>query len=137
MLSICQLFYVSRAHQAFDAALIQSILASSRRNNPPLEVTGCLLFSGAFFAQVLEGPEAAVQALARRIADDPRHHDVRVLLETHRLEREYGDWSMGYLHDTGLAATLERLAADDGYDPVAAADIMMRMKPDTVMGALA
>jgi hypothetical protein len=76
-----------------------------------------------------------VQPLAHRIAVDPRHGDFRILLENHRMEREYGDWSMGYLHDTNLEDTLEALLLEGG-EPSAIADIINRMKPDTVMAAL-
>jgi hypothetical protein len=51
------------------------------------------------------------------------------------MEREYGDWSMGYLHDTNLEDTLEALLLEGG-EPSAIADIINRMKPDTVMAAL-
>ena len=135
MLPICQLFYISRASKEFDSALIQDILQVARRNNHQLDVTGCLLYSGTFFAQVLEGSNEVVQELALRIARDPRHHEVQFLLENHRVEREYGDWSMGYLHDQGLADVLESLMRGDG-DPNTIADVIGRMKPDTMMGAL-
>lgn len=136
MFSVCQLFYVSRAAIPFDSALVQHILQSARRNNRRLDVTGCLLYSGQRFAQVLEGRKEVVQPLAERIAADTRHRDVRILMENHRLEREYGDWSMGYLHNTGLEDSLEALLLGNG-EPSAIADVLARMKPDTVMGALA
>jgi hypothetical protein len=135
MLSICQLFYVSSATDQIDSAAIQHILQVARRNNRRLDVTGCLLYSGRCFAQVLEGQKEAVQPLAQRIAADPRHRNVRILIENHRIDREYGDWSMGYLHDTQLADTLEALLFEDG-SPSAIAAVINRMKPDTVMGAL-
>ena len=135
MISVCQLFYVSRATSQFDSAVVQDVLQVARRNNRQLDVTGCLLYSGTFFAQVLEGRNEAVQPLAQRIALDPRHRDVRVLIENHRIDREYGDWSMGYLYDAQLADTLESLLQDGG-DPGSLSDIMGRMKPDTMMGAL-
>ena len=79
MPALFQVFYVSRATAAFDTAEVQSILQASRRQNCRLGVTGCLLFSGHCFAQVLEGRQAVVGALTRRIAADPRHVGVRVL----------------------------------------------------------
>ena len=136
VLSICQLFYVSRATTQFDSASVQHILQIARRNNRRLDVTGCLLYSGHCFAQVIEGQQEVIQPLAQRIAADARHCDVRVLLENHRIDREYGDWSMGYLHDDKLADVLEQFLVSGG-EPVLIAEIMQRMKPDTVMGALA
>lgn len=136
MPSVCQLFYVSHASQPYEDAAIQDILQSSRRNNRRSDVTGCLLFSGLHFAQVLEGSEAVVVQLARRIARDPRHANVMVLRESHRPEREYGDWSMGYLHDLGLEDRLEQFLRTPEHDLRDIAEVMARMRPDTVMGAL-
>jgi len=136
MSSICQLFYVSSATTPVDSAVIQHVLQVARRNNRQLDVTGCLLYSGRYFAQVLEGRKEQVQPLARRIASDPRHRNVRILLENHRIDRQYGGWSMGYLHDSELEDSLEGLLLEGG-EPSAIADVIDRMKPDTVMGALA
>ena len=108
MRSVFQTFYVSRAAIPFDHATVQAILQTSRRNNARIDVTGCLLFSGRCFAQVLEGEQDVVRALAARIADDPRHLDVRFLSEVRRDEREYADWSMGYLHDMISRTTSRR-----------------------------
>ncbi|HEY4957873.1 MAG TPA: BLUF domain-containing protein [Caldimonas sp.] len=129
MSTIFQTFYVSRATAEFDRQSVQSILHASRRNNARADVTGCLLFSGRCFAQVLEGDEAVVMQLASRIAADARHVDVRFLLETRREEREYGDWSMGYLHDLNLEDDLETLLLIPSRSPVVVADVMERMRP--------
>jgi hypothetical protein len=136
MTAIFQTFYVSRATAEFDNQAVRSILHASRRNNPRLDVTGCLLFSGRCFAQVLEGDEKVVQQLASRISSDPRHAELRFLFETRRAEREYGDWSMGYLHNLNLEDDLETLLLIPSRSPVVVADVMERMRPDPVMGAL-
>ncbi len=136
MRSVFQTFYVSRATAPFDNAAVQSILQISRRNNARVDVTGCLLFSGHCFAQVLEGDQATVREMTARVAADPRHCDVRFLSEVWREEREYADWSMGYLHDLTLEDDLETLLLIPGSSPVVVAEVMERMRPDPVMGAL-
>jgi len=136
MSAVFQVFYVSRATAAFDNAQIQSILQASRRQNARLDVTGCLLFSGHCFAQVLEGRQAVVSALARKIAADPRHVGVRVLSEGQRDDRDYADWAMGYLYDLNLEDDLETLLMIPDRSPAVTADVMERMRPDPVMGAL-
>ena len=136
MSAVFQVFYVSRATAAFDNAQVQSILQASRRQNARLDVTGCLLFSGHCFAQVLEGRQAVVSALARKIAADPRHVGVRVLSEGQRDERDYADWAMGYLYDLNLEDDLETLLMIPDRSPAVTADVMERMRPDPVMGAL-
>jgi hypothetical protein len=136
MRPIFRTFYVSRASAPFDAAAAQSILQTSRRNNARIDVTGCLLYSGRCFAQVLEGGESVVRALTARIAEDARHGSIRVLNEASAGEREYGDWSMGFLHDLNLEDDLEMLLMIPGRSPAVVAEVMERMRPDPVMGAL-
>jgi len=85
---------------------------------------------------VLEGTQPVVSALARTIAADPRHTAVRVLSRMRRAEREYADWSMGYLYDLNLEDDLETLLMIPDRSPVVVADVMERMRPDPVMGAL-
>ena len=133
---IIQLFYVSRASQPYDDVSVRSILATSRRNNPRDDITGCLLFSGRYFAQVLEGrPEVTSRKLGT-ITSDPRHVDFRLLVERHVVERTYAEWSMGYLHDLGLEDQLEALLADVTAPADVIVDVMERMQPDPVMGTL-
>ena len=97
---VFRLVYVSRNElprqiEAQDEQ-IDRILASSRRNNPPLGITGALLFSTDCFAQTLEGPMAAVETLFERIQQDDRHSD-SVILQAGPVDvREFGDWSMAY-----------------------------------------
>ena len=136
MPAVFQTFYVSRARSAFDETAVQAILDRSRRHNVSLGVTGCLLFSGRCFAQVLEGERAVVDDLAARIAADQRHDAVRFLHRASRREREYADWPMGYLHDVNVEDDLETLLLIPERSPVVVADVMERMRPDPVMGAL-
>lgn len=98
--AIYQLVYCSRntigdCHEDVDAHVAQ-ILAVSRRNNVRDKVTGALLFSAGCFAQVLEGPLAAVERAFERIQCDPRHADVVVLHVLRASRRDFGEWSMAY-----------------------------------------
>ena len=136
MPAVFQLFYVSRAADGLDIVEVKSILQASRRENARRDVTGCLLFSGHCFAQVLEGRQSVVSELARKIAADRRHVGVRVLAEREREERDYADWAMGYLYDLNLEDDLETLLVIPQRSPVVIADVMERMRPDPVMGAL-
>ena len=75
---------------------IRSILAKSRENNQKAGISGALLFSGATFAQVLEGPLAAVEEIFEIIQCDARHSDVVMLRNTVTEDRIFSDWSMAY-----------------------------------------
>jgi hypothetical protein len=135
-MTVLQTFCISRATQPFDHGAIEPLLQSWRRGNAHQRITGCLLFSGRCFAQVLEGERVAVQTLARRIARDPRHTDVRILSEESRDEREFAGWTLGYLHDVALDDDLETLLMIPQRSPAVVAEVMERMRPDPVMGAL-
>ena len=135
-MAVFQTFYVSRATTPFDHAAIEALLARWRSSNARLGITGCLLLSGRCLAQLLEGERAAVQALARRIFSDPRHCELRVLGEGSRAEREYAGWTMGCLHDVSLDDDLETLLMIPQRSAVVVADVLDRMRPDPVMGAL-
>jgi len=98
------LVYISRATQPFGQDELLALLRISRDNNARSEVTGVLLYANDRFFQVLEGPEAAVKATAARIGRDPRHTTMDVLLDEPISERQYAQWSMGYVSTETLPA---------------------------------
>jgi hypothetical protein len=109
-------------------AEIAAILATARRNNARHGVTGALLFSAGTFAQVLEGPLAAIERTFERIPCDARHDDVTVLQIAPVKRRAFPDWSMAFAGtvastDTpggqALARALSGAAANAGADIVA------------------
>ena len=111
---LLRLVYVSRSlvPPAETESAVLAILGASRRRNPATGVTGALLFSNDCFAQSLEGPMAAVEALFEHIQMDTRHDQV-VLLEAGPVSRrDFGDWSMGFAgHRTEAALCFEALVA--------------------------
>ena len=90
--------YVSRSSEVWDEASLASLLAQSRTRNAAVDVTGLLLYRDDVFMQVLEGEEEAVRMLYRRIAHDPRHHDVANIWVAYSPQRRFPDWSMGFRH---------------------------------------
>ena len=97
---IYQILYCSRncirGSSAEMAGEVSSILASAHRNNRNAGVTGGLFFNTVFFAQVLEGPLAAVEQIFEQIQRDPRHSDLTVLQSRHVEVRDFPVWSMAY-----------------------------------------
>jgi hypothetical protein len=91
-----QWIYVSSAQSEITRDELESILAVSRKNNPPLEVTGLLMFKSGLFVQILEGPHANVKALYKKIELDQRHSSVRLVWESSTSQRAFGDWAMAY-----------------------------------------
>lgn len=98
--ALCSLAYVSRNALAGGpaelASQIQDILLRARASNQRHDVTGALLFSDGYFAQVLEGPAEAVEAIFETIQCDPRHADVTILHLHPVAERSFGKWSMAF-----------------------------------------
>ena len=95
---LVRLMYASRAVPAIDHEELVTILRQSKANNPTVGVTGVLCFSGGIFLQVLEGGRSAVNRLYNRIAADPRHTEVEVLLYEEIGERRFASWSMGQVN---------------------------------------
>src|SRR5689334_24471407 len=100
--SLRQLFYVSRMADGVGHRDVRAILERSRRTNRMLDVTGCLTCTGRYFAQVIEGRGDAVVELLAKIAADPRHVDMRQVLDRPVATRQYPLWSMAYLYDDAL-----------------------------------
>ncbi len=92
----------NRMHGSPDevAQQIQDILAKSRVNNRKVDVTGALLYNAGSFAQVLEGPLAAVEGRFEVIQRDTRHSDVTVIEIGPISDRQFGNWSMGLAENT-------------------------------------
>lgn len=110
---IIRLVYVSRPCASEPSLARQrglDILATARAHNAAVGITGALLSSPQWFAQVLEGEAAAVQALYARIQRDPRHREVRLLSLRPIRRRAFGRWSMA--HAGSAPATLLRRALD-------------------------
>ena len=96
---------------------IKDILASSRRNNQQLGVTGALCLSNGIFLQCLEGDRTVVNALYHRILVDRRHKDTEILSYDEVVKRMFTGWSMGL-----ISSSNENTEMFLKYSPVAAFD---------------
>jgi hypothetical protein len=77
-----------------DEAALGAILKQARTNNADMGITGSLMLYDDWFAQVLEGPQTAVEALYTRIKADARHDGVRLNEAGVAAKRLFGKWSM-------------------------------------------
>ncbi len=102
-------------------AEIDQILQSARKNNTRQNVTGALLFSSGYFAQVLEGPQPAIERIFEHIQRDPRHGDVTVLESGDAERRDFPDWAMAHVHppSTDTSGTLSSLLSGALLRPTA------------------
>jgi hypothetical protein len=111
-----QIIYVSETDGIPDAEL-EALLIYSRERNTREGVTGMLLVGDGRILQVLEGPDAVVDATYARIERDRRHHHCRVLWRRALTERDFGRWSMAF-----APLSRERLRALPGFVDFFAAD---------------
>ncbi|RTD84282.1 BLUF domain-containing protein [Variovorax atrisoli] len=123
---LARLVYVSKA-RGFRRAELNDILQVSRARNERVGITGALCVLDGVYMQYLEGQDAAVEALYKRIEVDPRHQDVTVLDRTFIAARVFSDWAMALLSsDERIKAAMERHGLAKGQslheiDPACAA----------------
>ena len=89
------LVYASAGVSEWSPSEVEEMLLRFREKNAQLNITGLLLYKDGSFLQALEGEESVVRELYQRIAIDPRHQQVTLLLEVPIEERSFPDWSMG------------------------------------------
>lgn len=70
------------------------ILAEAHRNNARDGLSGVLAAHADRYIQVIEGPREALDSLLRRLDDDPRHRDVRLLDRAPAAARMFEGWTM-------------------------------------------
>ena len=107
--SLASSFYVSRSR--VDAEIVKSIVGASRISNARTGLTGGMLFTGNYFAQVLEGPIDKLHSAMKAIAADNRHDSMVQILLTETETREYGDWTMGYIRAPEADVLIENIVA--------------------------
>ena len=76
-----QIIYFSTAFDRQDAAVIAAIVTQSREHNSRNSITGLLVAGGHRYLQVVEGPDAAVEQLVRRLRRDDRHVGMTVMVD--------------------------------------------------------
>lgn len=131
-----RLLYISFAPKGFDADRNVAILKTARERNARMGVTGLLLCKDMVYAQVLEGPRDAVDAVFAAIARDPRHQGVTVMARRDVDRRLFPEWQMGFYHMSAVEGMFGSalLRNDD-------AEITLRLKrhapTDTIAGSIA
>ena len=97
-----QVVYISAATVPFSDDDLAALLANARANNEKAGISGMLLYHDGSFIQVLEGEQAAVEAVYSRIEGDSRHSSATILLRGEVEERTFDAWSMGFLPTKSL-----------------------------------
>lgn len=123
-----KLFYVSRPVHAVTTGELRQIVGVAAISNRRTDVTGVLAFTGGHFAQLIEGSPDVVDALARRIAADPRHAGFKVVSSEDSTDRrEFTNWEMQLVHSPALDDVVGALVRNDDIDPALVADALKRI----------
>jgi hypothetical protein len=78
-------------------------------------ITGALAFTGARFAQFIEGPADGIAELLDRLHREDRHSQLAVVLDEEAKERRFSSWQMAYSGPADLLAPqLEPLTRGGG-----------------------
>jgi hypothetical protein len=86
----------------------------SRSYNTDHAITGGLINTKRAFAQLLEGPAAAIDLLMSRILADARHETIRILRHGPISRRRVPIWTMAYSGRFGFVETrVEALVGAD------------------------
>jgi hypothetical protein len=92
---LSQLVYVSNRKPNCTEAEIEKILASCKKNNPPLNITGILLYSDKKFIQLVEGESKVIMELYDKIKKDVRHANPMMISLNPIKEKSFPSWHMG------------------------------------------
>lgn len=92
---LSQLIYVSNRKPTCTPAEIDKILISCEKNNPPLNITGVLLYSDSKFIQLVEGEAKVILDLYDKIKKDARHANPVMISYGPIKEKSFPSWHMG------------------------------------------
>lgn len=92
---LAHLAYVSVRKSTCTDLEIEKILASCKKNNPPLQITGVLLYSENKFIQYVEGESGDLMTLYDKIKKDPRHEKVVMISYSPIANKIFPSWHMG------------------------------------------
>jgi hypothetical protein len=102
-----QIIYASAASKKMTGEELEEILETARRNNSEKGISGMLLYHGGSFLRVLEGPDEELKGLIAKIKADERHNKIKLLFMDRVDEKEFDDWSMGFVDASRTAELME------------------------------
>ena len=102
-----QVIYASAATVSFSQSDLIELLKIARQRNSAVDISGMLLYNAGSFLQVLEGPDENIDALFAKIQKDTRHARCLLLSRKTIQEKEFENWSMGFVDITRVAERIE------------------------------
>ena len=126
-MALRRIIYSSHSIERFSKRDLLDLLHESRAFNSIDGISGVLMHRDGTFVQIIEGEREVIDGLLERILRDPRHRDVKVLLDTPVESRLFADWSMGCADfDDDNLSRIPGIRTDLS-DPEVLEDIMSRL----------
>jgi hypothetical protein len=92
---LSHLVYVSVRKPNCTEEEIEKILASCKKNNIGIDITGVLLYSNTNFVQYIEGEYKEIMSLYDKIKGDDRHKNPVLISSAPITQRSFPSWQMG------------------------------------------
>ncbi|MBF0614899.1 MAG: ABC transporter substrate-binding protein [Magnetococcales bacterium] len=89
------LIYLSKAVIEVTETFLEELQRHAQAFNGTHGITGFLIYTNGCFMQMLEGRMEVVNDLMSRIACDPRHHQLQIVVSGQAEQRMFRDWNMG------------------------------------------
>ncbi len=138
-MTLYSLLYISRSTIALSDAkeVVDQIIDTALDFNPTVGLTGALLFTGTYFAQVLEGDVAAIDELIEIIRRDSRHEQMLIVDRSPISKRRFTDWSMAYFGPSAFVSrhVTRLLAAKSPDERSRAAEWLSELMYEFTQGA--
>ncbi|MCB2013455.1 MAG: BLUF domain-containing protein [Sphingobium sp.] len=115
MLSLLYISRVAVAPALWETALIDIQTVSTARNGG-LDITGLLVATPEWFAQLLEGPAENIDLVMISILADPRHRDVRIVRREAKTARRCPLWRLAKFEHGMFESTYVRPALACAHD---------------------
>ena len=121
------IIYMSTASWPMTDIELKELLTQAQQGNDRRGITGALVYGDGQFMQIMEGEQAALEALYAHLGQDRRHKGLFKLADRPIAERRFSEWSMafqavspaefeqlvGYVAPVRLAQQLPDLGAAD------------------------
>lgn len=115
---LIRLIYASKIADICTGEHIQQIMETSKINNKEINITGVLCYNNEYFLQCLEGSRIRVNQLYHKILLDERHEDPAILKYEEILERDFMEWSMGYIPPAKISGQMVlKYSGDTHFNP--------------------
>ena len=110
---LSHLIYVSNRKADCTEKEIENILSSCKKNNPPMNITGVLLYSDRKFIQLVEGDSRTIMDLYNKIKLDSRHEKARMISYGPIKEKSFPSWHMASRNLSNQLTYHTEMSADD------------------------